>query len=319
MKGHTLVEVVFWLALAACWWLFPLKLPLLTQILIMGLFAMSLDLALGHAGILTVGHAAFFGTGAYVAGLLAVHGWGEPLTGLLAAASVCLVFGYLMAFLVVRGSDLTRLMLTIAVCLLLVEAALQFSAMTGGSDGLWGIQMWPVLGLFGFDLAGRTAFAYSFIVVLCLFLLLRRVVQSPFGLALRGSRQNPKRMDALGAPVAARLRTAYAMSAGVAGVAGALLTQTTQFVGVQTLTVQRSAEVLIVLVLGGAGHLYGGLVGALLYWVAHDWFSGLSPQYWMLAVGTLLIVVALFGGGGVLGVLRRMRAAVKARGMEHKP
>lgn len=303
---HRLFEVVFWACLGSAWWLFPYSLPLITQILIVGLFAVSLNMVLGYAGILTVGHAAFFGSGAYAAGLLAAHGWGEPLSGLLVAGVVCAGLGYMLSFLVVRGSDLTRLMITIAVCLLLGEAALQFTSVTGGSDGLQGVVMWPVLGTFSFDLFGRTAFVYTFAIVLMAFVVVRRIVLSPFGLTLKGIHENPQRMRAIGSPVAARLRLVYAMSAAVAGVAGALLAQTTQFVGVDTLSFDRSAEILIVLVLGGVGRLYGGLVGALVYILLHDWFSVLSPQYWMLGIGLLLIGVALAGGGGVLGVVQRI-------------
>lgn len=300
------LEVVFWACLASAWWLFPYSLPLMTQVLIVGLFAVSLDMALGYAGILTVGHAAFFGSGAYVAGLLAAHGWGEPISGLMIAALACAGLGYVLSFLVVRGSDLTRLMITIAICLLLGEAAVQFTSVTGGSDGLQGVMMRPVLGKFSFDLFGRTAFVYTFVTVLAVFLLVRQMLQSPFGLTLKGIHQNPQRMRALGSPVAARLRRAYAMSAAVAGVAGALLTQTTQFVGVDTLSFERSAEILIVLVLGGTGRLYGGFVGALVYTVMHGWLSGLSPQYWMLGIGLLLIAVSLAGAGGILGLSERL-------------
>lgn len=305
-----LLEVFFWVALGSAWWLFPYSLSLVTQILIVGLFAVSLDMVLGYAGILTVGHAAFFGSGAYLAGLLAVHGWGEPLSGLLIAGVVCAVLGYVLSFLVVRGADLTRLMITIAVCLLLGEAALQFSAVTGGSDGLTGFSVWPVLGTFSFDLFGRTAFVYTLVTVVLVFAVIRRMLQSPFGLSLQGIQQNPQRMAAIGTPVATRLRQVYAMSAAIAGVAGALLTQTTQFVGVDTLSFERSAEILIVLVLGGAGRLYGGLVGAVIYILVRDWLSGLSPEYWMLGVGLLLIMVALAGRGGVLGLCQRMVACV---------
>src|SRR5690554_4952742 len=176
-----ILEITFWACLASVWWLFPYSLPLVTQILIVGLFAVSLDMALGYAGILTVGHAAFFGAGAYAAGLLAASGWGEPISGLLMAGVACGGLGYVLSFLVVRGSDLSRLTITIAICLLLGEMALQFTSVTGGSDGM-GVTMWPVLGMFSFDLSGRTAFVYSFVVVLMVFALVRQVVGSPFGL-----------------------------------------------------------------------------------------------------------------------------------------
>lgn len=300
------VEVAFWLALASCFFLLPDKLTLMSQILIFGLFAVSLDMALGYAGILTVGHAAFFGAGAYAAGLLAKHGWGEPFTGLLIALVVCAALGYLLSYLVVRGADLTRLMITIGVCVLLAELANRLSGITGGTDGLQGMVMWPVLGLFEFDLYGKTAFLYAFGVVLVMFLGVRLILRSPFGLALRGIHDSRKRMLAIGSPVESRLRMAYALSAAVAGVAGALLAQTTQFVGIESIGFNRSAEVLIILVLGGTGRLYGGMIGALVYMLVHDAFADLNPEYWMFWLGIFLIAAVMVGRGGIMGALSRL-------------
>jgi branched-chain amino acid transport system permease protein len=300
------VEVAFWLALASCFFLLPDKLTLMSQILIFGLFAVSLDMALGYAGILTVGHAAFFGAGAYAAGLLAKHGWGEPFTGLLVALVVCAALGYLLSYLVVRGADLTRLMITIGVCVLLAELANRLSGITGGTDGLQGMAMWPVLGLFEFDLYGKTAFLYAFGVVLVMFLGVRLILRSPFGLALRGIHDSRKRMLAIGSPVESRLRMAYALSAAVAGVAGALLAQTTQFVGIESIGFNRSAEVLIILVLGGTGRLYGGMIGALVYMLVHDAFADLNPEYWMFWLGIFLIAAVMVGRGGIMGALSRL-------------
>lgn len=299
-------EIAFWLLLAASFFLFPDHRTLMSQILIFGLFAVSLDMALGYAGILTVGHAAFFGAGAYAAGLLAKHGWGEPFSGLLAAFAVCAALGYALSYLVVRGADLTRLMITIGVCMLLSELVNRISGITGGTDGLQGMEVRPVLGLFEFDLFGSTAFWYAFAMVLVMFLLVRLVLRSPFGLALRGIHDNRKRMLAIGSPVEARLRMAYAVSAAVAGVAGALLAQTTQFVGLEMLSFNRSAEILIILILGGTGRLYGGLIGALLYMTVHDFFSDFDPKFWQFWLGIFLIVVVMIGRGGVLGVLSRV-------------
>lgn len=300
------MEVVFWLALAGSYFLMPDKLTLASQILIFGLFAVSLDIALGYAGILTVGHAAFFGVGAYTAGLLARHGWAEPFTGLALSLAVCAALGYLLSYLVVRGADLTRLMITIGVCVLLAELANRLSHITGGTDGLQGIEMWPVLGRFEFDLWGKTAFFYSYGVVLVMFLLARRVLHSPFGLALRGIHDNRKRMAAIGSPVQARLRLAYTFSAALAGVAGGLLAQTTQFVGIESMGFNRSAEILIILVLGGTGRLYGGLIGALVYMLLHDFFADLDPKFWMFWLGIFLIATVLLGRGGILGALSRL-------------
>lgn len=299
-------EVAFWLALGASFFLLPDKLTLMSQIMIFGLFAVSLDMALGYAGILTVGHAAFFGAGAYAAGLLAKHGWSEPFSGLLFALMVCAVLGYVLSYLVVRGADLTRLMITIGVCMLLAELANRLSSITGGTDGLQGVVISPVLGLFEFDLFGKTAFVYAYAVVLVVFLGVRLVLGSPFGLTLRGIHDSRKRMLAIGSPVEARLRMAYALSAGVAGIAGALLAQTTQFVGIESIGFNRSAEVLIILVLGGTGRLYGGLIGAIVYMLVHDWFADLNPQYWMFWLGIFLIAAVMLGRGGIMGALSRL-------------
>ncbi|MDF1485984.1 branched-chain amino acid ABC transporter permease [Ramlibacter sp. H39-3-26] len=300
------LEAAFWLALAACFFVLPERLALLGQMLALGLFALSLDLALGYAGILTVGHAAFFGAGAYAAGLLAKHGWGDPLLGLGAALAAGALLGCATSYLMVRGADLTRLMVSIALCALLAELVNRLSSITGGSDGLQGMEVQPVLGRFAFDLYGRTAFVYTYCVVLALFLLVRRVLRSPFGLALRGIRDNPRRMQALGAPVQARLRLAYGFSAAVAGAAGALMAQGTQFVGLDAIGFERSAEVLIILVLGGAGRLYGGLAGATVYMLARDGFAGMDPQYWTFWLGIFLIAAALLGRGGIMGLLSRL-------------
>jgi branched-chain amino acid transport system permease protein len=301
------LEIAFWLIPLAAFFLLPDYRVLGSQILIVGLFAVSLDLILGYAGIVSLGHAAFFGIGAYTAGLLAVHGWGEPLTGLLAAAITAAAAGFVVSLLVVRGSDLTRLMVTLGIGLMLYEVANKAAWITGGVDGLSGVTMWKIFGVWSFDIGGRTAYLYSLGVLFVLFLFMRRLVNSPLGLSLRGIREGGKRMPAIGAPVARRLRTIFTVSAAVAGVAGALLAQTTQFVGIDTLGFPRSAELLVMLVLGGVGRLYGGLVGAAIFMLAQDYLAGLSPVYWQLGIGILLIVVVLFARGGVLGGLAPLR------------
>ncbi len=299
-------EAAFWLLIASTFFLLPDHLTLITQMMIMGLFAVSLDMALGYAGILTVGHAAFFGMGAYAAGLWAKHAWSEPFSGLFIAIAVCAALGYLLSYLVVRGADLTRLMITIGLCVLLGETANRLAGITGGTDGLQGIEIKPILGMFEFDLYGRTGFVYTLIVVLLAFLVVRRILSSPFGLALRGIHDSSKRMQAIGSPVQARLRLAYCFSAAIAGLAGALMAQSTQFVGIESLSINRSAEVLIILVLGGTGHLYGGLIGAFVYMLVHEKFADMNPEYWMLWIGLFLIAVVLLGGGGLMGMLRRV-------------
>ncbi|MFL6719248.1 MAG: branched-chain amino acid ABC transporter permease, partial [Burkholderiaceae bacterium] len=297
------LEILFWLLPAAAYFLAPGYLVLVSQIMIVGLFAMSLDLILGYAGIVSLGHAAFFGLGAYTAGLLAVHGWGEPISGLFVAAAVSALAGYLVSFLVVRGQDLTRLMVTLGIGLMLFEAANKAAFITGGVDGLSGMMVGKLLGVFEFDLAGKTAFIYSFVVLFLLFVALRRLVNSPFGLSLKGIREGGRRMPAIGADVGKRLTAIFTIGAAVAGVAGALLAQTTQFVGLDSLGFARSAELLIILVLGGTGRLYGALVGATVFMLAQDYIAGLNPAYWQFWIGLLLIVIVLFARGGILGGL----------------
>jgi branched-chain amino acid transport system permease protein len=296
-------EVVFWLVALAAFFAFPDHRVLGSHILITGLFALTLDLILGYAGIVSLGHAAFFGIGAYTAGLLAVHGWGEPLSGLVVAGAAGALVGYATSFLIVRGSDLARLMVTLAIGLMLFEAANQAAFITGGADGLSGVTMGKLFGVFAFDLRGSTAYLYSLAVLFVLFALSRRIVCSPFGLSLRGVRENVKRMPAIGAPVARRLIAIYTVSAAMAGVAGGLLAQTTQFVGLDVFGFPRSADLMIMLVLGGTGRLYGGLVGASVFMIAHHYLSDLNPIYWQFWLGLLLVVVVLFARGGVLGAL----------------
>jgi branched-chain amino acid transport system permease protein len=295
------LEWGFWLIPVVCFFLFPGYLVLGSQVLIMGMFAVSLDLILGYAGIVSLGHAAYFGVGAYTAGLLAVHGWGEPISGLLIAGAVAALGGFATSFLIVRGQDLTRLMVTLGIGLLFFEAANKAAFITGGVDGLSGVEMWKVLGLFRFDLAGQTAYWYTLTVVSLLFLIVRRIVNSPFGLSLRAIREGGARMPAIGAPVQRHLVTIVTISAAFAGIAGGLLAQTTQFVGLDVLSFPRSATLVIMLVLGGTGRLYGGLVGAAVFMLAQDYLAGINPVYWEFWIGLLLVLVVLFARGGVLG------------------
>ena len=299
VRWHPL-EIVFWLCTLLPFVVTPNYLSLASQIAITALFALSLDLILGYAGIVSLGHAAFFGVGAYTAGLLAKHYWTEPLTGLVVAALAAGLVGYATSHIIVRFRHLALIMLTMGLGLLLHEAANSASGLTGGADGLQGFKVPAVLG-FRFDMFGRSAYAYSLAMLFVCFLVARRIVHSPFGLALRGIRENALRMPAIGAPSRAHLRKAYTIAAVIAGIAGALLTQTTSTVSLETLSFGRSADVLVILILGGAGRLYGGLIGAIIYMVARDQFSGLNPQYWYFWIGLLLVTVVMFLPNGILG------------------
>jgi len=288
-------EIVFWLVAVASVFLLPSKHLILTEITILALFALSLDLILGYAGIVSLGHAAFFGFGAYVAGILAKYGIiKEPVLALLVSGLAAMALGFVTSFLVLRGSDLTRLMVTLGVALVLREIANRLD-ITGGADGLQGIVMEPVLGHFAFDMFGRTAYVYSLIVLFILFVLARRIVNSPFGLSLRSVRGNPLRASAVGIHVNGRLVAIYTVAAGYAGIAGALLTQSTQFASLSVLDFERSADVLLMLIIGGTGYLYGGLIGAILFKLVQDYLANVTPQYWQFWLGLALVMMIMFG------------------------
>ncbi|MCW4114311.1 branched-chain amino acid ABC transporter permease [Aurantimonas sp. MSK8Z-1] len=288
-------EIAIWIVAVGAFFVVPDRALLLNEIAILGLFAMSLDLVLGYAGIVSLGHAAFFGAGAYVAGMLAVNGYATPLPGLLAAGLAAALIGFLSSFLILRGSDLTRLMITLGVALILLEIANRFDDWTGGADGLYGVAMNPVLGLFEFDLYGHTAYFYSLSVLFLCVLVARLVIASPFGLSLRAIRGNRLRAAHLGIGTSRHLVAVYTLSAFMAGLAGALNAQTTQFVSLEVLDFHRSADVLLMLVLGGTGYLYGGLIGAVVFKVLQTLISDLTPQYWQFWIGLLLVVLVLVG------------------------
>ena len=300
-------ELLPWVAAAVVWFVFDDYLALAAQVAIAILFALSLDLVLGYAGIVTLGHAAFFGTGAYAAGIYAVHVSGEPLSGLLIGGLAAATIGLASGLVLLRTSGLTLLMLTLAVAAMLAEAANRAHGLTGGSDGLQGISIDLVFGLFRFDLFGKTAYLYCVGVLFLAWVFVRRVVHSPFGQSLTGIRENVARMHAIGAPVRARLAIGYTVSAALAGVAGALSAQTTQFVGLSTMGFERSGAIVIMLVLGGVGRIYGAFLGAALYMIAQDRLAEANPEFWNFWIGLLLVLMVLFARGGVLGLIDKVR------------
>ena len=299
-------EMAFWLATLLPFILFPTYLPLANQIAIAALFALSVDLILGYAGIVTLGHAMFFGLGAYCAGVISVRGWGEPLTGLLAAGLFAGIVGFVASFLVTRVQHLALIMVTLGLGFLTHELANALHGLTGGTDGLRGIRTWPVLGQFRFDMWGYTSYGYALAVLFICFLFSRLLVNSGFGLALRGIRENVRRMPAIGADHKAHLRLIYAISVAMAGLAGGLLAQTTNTVALDSLSFERSADVEVMLILGGTGRLYGAILGTLIFLVARDQLAGINPQYWYFGIGLLLMAVVLFMPQGILGFLARI-------------
>jgi branched-chain amino acid transport system permease protein len=282
-----------------------------TSALIMALFAMSLDLALGYAGIVTLGQAAFFGFGAYTAGIFAIHVNQDPILGLVVATVLTAVFGLVTGAVILHTTGVTLLMLTLAIVTLLYEAANRASGLTGGDDGLQGVSIAPLFGLFRFDLFGRTAYLYSLGVLFLWFLVAWRVVHSPFGRSLDGIRQKPARMRAIGTPVWKRLVLAYTLSAAMAGSAGALSAQTTKFVGLDTLGIFLSGIVAVMLVLGGVRRIYGAFLGAVVYVVVQDYAAKVNPFYWMFFIGGLCMATVLFLEAGLISLIDSAHDALK--------
>jgi len=309
------LEIAFWIFAFASIWLFPGKYLILKDTAILALFALSLDLILGYAGIISLGQAAFFGLAGYFSGLVAKYGFiDEPVIALICSGLVAAALGFVTSFLVLRGSDLTRLMVTLGVSLMLGEVANRYSDITGGADGLQGVTIAPLFGRFRFDLYGHNGYVYCLSVLFVCFVIARRIVYSPFGLSLRAVKGNALRASAVGIPVKWRLVAIYTASAFFAGIAGALLTQTTAFCSLDVFSLERSADLLLVLIIGGTGYLYGGLIGAVIYKFLQDWVAALTPQYWQFWIGLMLVVIVLVGRERIGGGNAAVRAFVSRLG-----
>ncbi|SDR63739.1 amino acid/amide ABC transporter membrane protein 2, HAAT family [Rhizobiales bacterium GAS113] len=304
-------ELLLLLGTALAFICFPYDLGFLTQALIMMILVLSLDLILGYAGVPSLGQAAMYGTGAYAAGLFAIHVTQGPVLGLLAGGVAGALVAWASGLLLMRTHGLTLLLLSIAVAMVLQDTAMKARSLTGGADGLTGITMGPVLGVFEFDLQGRTGFWYACAVLLIAMLSLRTIVNSSFGLALRGIKNSPTRMLAIGTPVYRRLVTAYTIAGAIAGIAGALSAQITALVSVEAYNFALSAEIMVMLILGGAGRLFGAIVGTLVFMVVHHVAAAIDPFNWLFAIGVLLLIVVFFAPEGLLSIPTRLAGLVR--------
>lgn len=310
--GRWLPEAMLLLAGLGVYFLVPDDLGLATRIVISALFALSLDLVLGYAGIVTLGHAAMFGVGAYAAGVFALRVWADPVAGLVAGAAAGALVAWLSGKLVLRSHGLTSVMISLAVAQVLQELASKWRSVTGGDDGLSGIEMRPLLGLFEFDFTGHTGYLYALAVLVACYALMRRLAASPFGLTCVGIREDRVRMASLGTRVAGHLSALYVIAGAFAGMAGALSAQVTQVVGLSSLGFAHSADVLVMLVLGGTGRLWGAIVGAAVFMLVHHAAAGDDPFRWMLIIGAMLMAVVMVFPGGISGALHRLWFAWQA-------
>jgi len=288
-------ELLVWIFAFAAPWIFPGHALIINEVAIVALFALSLDLVLGYAGVVSLGHAAFLGFGAYTAALFAKHIMPDPFVGLWVGMLATGVLGAIFSLTILRGTDLTRLMVTLGLALILLELANKLDWLTGGSDGLQGVLMGPVLGRFEFDLMGQTAATYSMAVLFLLFVAVRHWVHSPFGATVKAIRDNRLRAAAIGINANAKIALVYTVAAALAGAAGALMAQTTGFASLDIFALDRSADVMLMLVIGGVGWLYGGLLGAVAFKIMHDLISSITPQYWTFWIGLFLVVLVLVG------------------------
>jgi branched-chain amino acid transport system permease protein len=297
------------------YWLFPDNLALLTRVIAVALLVLSLDLITGYCGVASLGQAALFGAGAYAAGIACVRGGiAEPISligiGMLSGAAAGVVMGAIM----LRAHGLAQLVLSIAIVQLAHEMANKASAYTGGSDGLAGLVVSPLFGLYAFDLWGRTAYLFGLALLVIAFIILRFVVTSSFGMLCRGIKEDPVRARAIGAFTVPVVLKMFVISGAVAGAGGALAAISTQVVGLDSVSFELSANALVMLVLGGLGSLYGALIGTVIFLGFEHIVSAINPFHWMTMVGALLIAVVLAAPGGIGGLLEKVSRFAGTKG-----
>jgi branched-chain amino acid transport system permease protein len=279
-------------------------LGLVIEVLVFALFAMSLDLLIGYTGMASLGHAAYFGVAAYATGLLAVKlGWSVWLVlpaSLAVAAFTALIFGLLA--LRTRGSYF--LMITLALSQVVWGLAFGWRSLTGGDDGLPDIPR-PSIGPYLSLVADRPFYYFVLLLVSVAAALLVAIAASPFGYALRGIRESESRMSALGYNVRAYKLVAFVLAGTFAGVAGSLYVYYTRFVSPDYLQVLRSAEVLLMVILGGAGTLIGPAIGAAIIVLLENVVSAYTER-WLIVIGVIYILVALFAPNGLIGLAREL-------------
>jgi branched-chain amino acid transport system permease protein len=307
MRSRSLLAAAAVVLAALPWLLARHQLSILTELLIFGLFAMSLDLLMGYAGLVSFGHAAWFGLGAYGSSLLLVHFACPIPLALVGGAALAALVAWPVGALCTRSGGIYFGMLTLAFAQLLYTIAFKWRALTGGSDGLTGVPktpLWPG----GPPTAGAHAYYYVVLVVFALaFLACRELVGSPFGRALLAIRENERKFETLGQDPRRLKVVVFVVAALFAGLAGALFAPFRGFASPEVMFWVLSGQVLMMVIVGGLGTLAGPVVGAMVFLLLQETVSSYT-EHWMLVNGTIFVIMVIFFPAGLLGALRRSHA-----------
>jgi branched-chain amino acid transport system permease protein len=291
------------LPIAARWGAEGYIISLMTRVMILAIAAVSLDLILGVAGLVSFGHAAFLGIGAYWAAILITEGYGETLVALPVALVACGGFAAVTGWISLRTKGVAFIMITLAFGQMAFFVAQSLYAY-GGDDGLTLYERSTILGTRLFE--NKTAYYYVVLIALVgVYALTRAIVASRFGRVLRGARENATRVSIVGFDVMRVRLTAYVISGMLCGLAGFLFANHTEFVSPAYLSWQRSGELIFMVILGGMGTLHGAIVGALGFLLMEEWLAGLT-EHWKVIFGPLLILIVLFTRGGLVGLIDRI-------------
>jgi branched-chain amino acid transport system permease protein len=283
------------------------SLALTTRIMIFAVAAIALDLLVGYSALVSFGHAAFVGLGAYAVGILASHGVQDALISLPAALALAALFALATGAVCLRTRGVYFIMITLAFGQMAFFTASSL-APYGGDDGLTLAARNTIAAVPAFR-SERVFYYFVFACLLGSYLLCRALVDSRFGRVLRGARENPTRMATLGFNVYRFQLTAYVIAGALGGLAGFLLANATEFVSPAYMSWQRSGELIIMVLLGGVGSLHGAVIGAAAYLLAEEWLSAVT-EHWKVIFGPMLVLVVVFARGGLIGAAAELRRTV---------
>ena len=278
-------------------------LDLVSRIMIFAIAAVALDVLIGYGGLISFGHAAFVGLGAYAVGILSAHGFGDALIALPIALTASALFALATGAVCLRTHGVYFIMITLAFSQMMFFTAASL-APYGGDDGLT-VRARNTIA--GFALM-RDALSFYYVAFACLlatYLLCRAMLGSRFGRVFCGARENPIRMASIGYDVFRYQLVAYVIAGAIGGLSGFLLANAAEFVSPSYMSWQRSGELVIMVLMGGMGTLYGAVIGAAAFVLAEEWLSGLT-EHWKMIFGPLLVLIVLFARGGLVGLAARL-------------